>query len=384
MGPGRHVANLPDRQQTPGYAADMTHDFIIIGAGIAGLSAAAALAPLGRPLVLEAEAAPAYHASGRSAALFEPRYGLPPVVELSLASEAAFRAMPDMLRDRGLMILARADQRMAFEADLNGFALEEVPLAVAQARVPILNPRTVAFAAMADHAWDIDTDLLIQSHIRDLRAGGGEVICKAPVTAIGKSGRVWQVTTPQGVYQARVLINAAGAWADQIARLAGIRPLGITPYRRSMARIPAPGGQDISGWPMIFGCGESWYAKPDAGALIVSPAEEDPQEPHDAWADDMVLAEGLARYEEMVTEPVTRMIANWAGLRSFAPDRVPVIGRAADSAPEGPEFFWLAGQGGYGFQTSPAAAALVADLLGGRPPAIGRDLAARLSPQRFG
>jgi D-arginine dehydrogenase len=147
-----------------------------------------------------------------------------------------------------------------------------------------------------------------------------------------------------------------------------------------MARIPAPGGHDVSGWPMMFGCGETWYAKPDAGALIVSPAEEHPMAPHDAWADDMVLAEGLARYEEMVTEPVTRMLSNWAGLRTFSPDRVLVIGRD----PREPAFFWLAGQGGYGFQSSPAASQLAADLLLERAPAAPKDLIAALSPARFG
>jgi glycine/D-amino acid oxidase-like deaminating enzyme len=146
-----------------------------------------------------------------------------------------------------------------------------------------------------------------------------------------------------------------------------------------MARIPAPGGHDVSRWPMIFGAGETWYAKPDAGALIVSPAEEDPLPPQDAWADDMVLAEGLARYEAMVTEPVTRMIANWAGLRTFAPDRVPVIG----FAPDAPGFFWLAGQGGYGFQTSPAAARLAADLILGRAPEVSASLVAALAPGRL-
>jgi glycine/D-amino acid oxidase-like deaminating enzyme len=130
---------------------------------------------------------------------------------------------------------------------------------------------------------------------------------------------------------------------------------------------------------MLFGAGEAWYAKPDAGALIVSPAEEDPQVPHDAWADDMVLAEGLARYEEMVTEPVTRLISNWAGLRTFSPDRVLVIGRDAHD----PAFFWLAGQGGYGFQTCPAASRLAADLIGGRPTALSTGLVAALDPGRF-
>jgi glycine/D-amino acid oxidase-like deaminating enzyme len=147
-----------------------------------------------------------------------------------------------------------------------------------------------------------------------------------------------------------------------------------------MARIPAPGGHDVSGWPMLFGVGETWYAKPDAGALIVSPAEEHPMDAHDAWADDMVLAEGLARYEEMVNEPVTRLISNWAGLRTFSPDRVLVIG----PDPREPAFFWLAGQGGYGFQSAPAASQLAADLLSGRRSDLSADLVDSLSPARFG
>jgi glycine/D-amino acid oxidase-like deaminating enzyme len=161
--------------------------------------------------------------------------------------------------------------------------------------------------------------------------------------------------------------------------MAGTAPLGLVPHRRSMARIPAPGGRDVARWPMVFGAGEAWYAKPDAGALIVSPAEEDATTPHDAWADDMVLAEGLARYAAMMTEPVTRMLSNWAGLRTFAPDRVLVIGfdRAL------PGFFWLAGQGGYGFQTSAGAARLTADLIGGRAPALAPGLVGALSPARF-
>jgi glycine/D-amino acid oxidase-like deaminating enzyme len=162
--------------------------------------------------------------------------------------------------------------------------------------------------------------------------------------------------------------------------MAGVAPKGLTPLRRSMARIPAPGGHDVSGWPMIFGPGETWYAKPDAGALIVSPAEEHAAEPHDAWADDMVLAEGLARYEEMVAEPVTRLLANWAGLRTFAPDRVLVIG----PDPAEPDFLWSAGQGGYGFQTAPAAAALLAALAEGHAPELDPATVAALSPGRFG
>lgn len=355
-------------------------DFLIIGGGIAGISAAARLSELGSVIVLEAESALAHHASGRSAALYEPRYGAPAVVELSLASEDHFRATENILSPRGLMSVAKADQRAEFDAEVRDFQLDIVSVDEARAIVPVLNPDVVAFAAIADHAWDIDTDLLLQGFAREAKARGAQIVTNARVTAIAKGGEGWIVTSAAGEFTGRLLINAAGAWVDEVAAMAAIRPLGFTPNRRSMARIPAPGGLDISGWPMIFGAGEAWYAKPDAGALIVSPAEEDPQSPHDAWADDMVLAEGLARYEEMVTEPVTRLISNWAGLRTFAPDRVLVIGPDARD----PSFFWLAGQGGYGFQTCPAASRLAADLVGGRPTGLSDGLLSALDPARFG
>lgn len=357
----------------------MDYDFIIIGGGIAGISCAARLAPAGKVLLLEAEDALAYHASGRSAALYEPRYGLGPVVALSMASADYFHSTPDILSPRGMMIVAKAEDAAAFDADAAGMELNPISVEAARQIVPILNPETVAHVAVADHAWDIDTDLLLQGFARQARAAGAEIITKAPVTAIAQSGGGWRVTTPQGEFSSRVVVNAAGAWADVVAQMAGVAPLGLTPLRRSMARIPAPGGHDISRWPMIFGGGEAWYCKPDAGALIVSPAEEHPTTPHDAFADDMVLAEGLARYEEMVTEPVTRMLANWAGLRTFSPDRVPVIGFDRHT----PGFFWLAGQGGYGFQSSPAASQLAADLLIGQRSSVAPEIVAALSPDRF-
>ncbi len=357
----------------------MDTDFLIIGGGIAGISAAARLSPLGSVLLLEAEDALAHHASGRSAALFEPRYGAPAVVGLSMASEQYFNAAPGVLSPRGLMIVAKAEAKDAYEHDLAAMDFTRISVAEARQIVPILNPDTVAYAGYADHAQDIDTDLLIQGFAREARTDGARILTNARVTAVARDGAGWRVDSTAGTFIARMIINAAGAWVDQIAALAGIRPLGFTPLRRSMARIPAPGGHDVGRWPMLFGPGEDWYAKPDAGALIVSPAEEHLMEPHDAWADDMVLAEGLARYEEMVTEPVTRLISNWAGLRTFSPDRVLVIG--AD--PGDPSFFWLAGQGGYGFQSCPAASQLAADLIGGRQPKIDAALVAALSPGRF-
>lgn len=355
------------------------NDFLIIGGGIAGISAAARMSHLGRVTVLEAEEHLAHHASGRSAALYEPFYGLKPVVDLSMASGDFFRSQDGILSPRGLMILARAHEHEALKEEAASFELPEISMDEARAMVPVIND-TITHAAFGNHAWDIDTDLLMQNFAREARGNGAEIVTRARVTAIAKTAGGWAVTTTAGSFEGRVLVNAGGAWVDQIAQMAGVQPLGFTPYRRSMARIPAPGGHDVSGWPMMFGVGELWYAKPDAGALIVSPAEEDPAEPHDAWADDMVLAEGLARYEEFVTEPVTRLISNWAGLRTFAPDRVLVIGPDKHD----PSFFWLAGQGGYGFQTSPAASLLAADLIGGRSPHLGTDLVAALSPARFG
>jgi len=358
----------------------MDHDFIIIGGGIAGVSVAAGLAPQGRVLLLEAEAALAHHASGRSAALYEPHYGNPAVVALSMASGDAFRALPGVLSRRGLMLVAAAPEADLFRAEAALMAMEPISVDEAIALVPVLNPASLAHAATADHAWDIDTDLLLQGFARDARSHGAQVLTNARVTEITRQPGGWQVTAGGQRHTGRLLVNAAGAWVDRIAALAGVAPLGFQPMRRSMARIPAPGGHDVSGWPMLFGAGETWYAKPDAGALIVSPAEEHPMDPHDAWADDMVLAEGLARYEAMVTEPVTRLLSNWAGLRTFAPDRVPVIGHD----PVEPSFFWLGGQGGYGFQTAPAAARLAADLITGLPPVLNEGLVAAMSPARFG
>ncbi len=354
-------------------------DFLIIGGGIAGTSAAARLAAHGRVTLLEAETALGYHASGRSAALFEATYGKPATVALNRAS-FDFHATEagGFLSPRGLLMVGGAEEAPAFDADVAAMHMERIPVEEARALVPILNPATVAFAATHAEAWDIDTDRLLQ-HFARIARGNGRILTGAPVTAIRRTAAGWAVTAAGADHEARVLVNAAGAWADRIATLAGIAPIGLTPMRRSMARIPAPGGHDVSRWPMIFGAGESWYAKPDAGRLIVSPAEEDPQEPHDAWADDMVLAEGLARYEARVTEPVTRVETSWAGLRTFAPDRCLVLG----PDPLDPAFVWCAGQGGYGFQTSPAASALVAARIIGAVPDLPPGVVAALAPDRF-
>ncbi|KFI26287.1 glycerol-3-phosphate dehydrogenase [Haematobacter missouriensis] len=359
----------------------MDSDFLIIGGGIAGISAAARLSYLGRVIVLEAEPHLAYHASGRSAALYEEGYGAPAVVALNRASkDYHFDPARELTTPRGVMIVGRAGEEDLFRADAAQMHLFPVTLEEARTRVPVLNPETVAHVAVGDGARDIDTDRLVQAFAREARGNGALIVTSAPVDTIRRrSGGGWDVQSGARGWSGRILVNAAGAWVDRVAALAGVTPLGFTPYRRSMARIPAPGGHDVSGWPMIFGAGETWYAKPDAGKLIVSPADEDPAEPHDAYPDDMVLAEGLARYEEMVTTPVTRVESSWAGLRTFAPDRVLVIG----FDPRVPDFFWQAGQGGYGFQTSPAASRLAADLVGGTASELDAATVAALSPARF-
>lgn len=353
-------------------------EVIVIGGGIAGLSVGAALSSHGRVCVLEAEDVLGHHASGRSAAMFEPGYGSPAAVALTEASRADLETR-DVLSPRGLLLVGMEAERGRWEADRAAFAIPAVSMAEARAMVPVLAAE-VTLAAFHANAWDIDTDRLMQGHSRDIRAGGGTIVTRARVTAIRRIAGGWAVTAGDGVHEARVLVNAAGAWADGVAVVAGVAPKGLVPHRRSMARIPAPEGMDVARWPMILGAGETWYAKPDAGALIVSPADEEPVEAHDAWADDMVLAEGLARWEAHVTAPVTRLIASWAGLRTKAADGAPVLGPDPDDA----AFVWCAGQGGQGFQTSPAAARLVADLVAGRQPRVDAATVAAVSPARPG
>lgn len=352
-------------------------DIIIIGGGIAGLSAAARLSADAKVTVLEMESATGYHASGRSAALIEENYGAPSVQALNHASMSYFTE-GGYLTQRGLMIVAQADDAEAFHTDVKNMGVDQITPAEARDFVPILDPAKVELAAYHAPAFDIDTDRLMQDFIRVIRGNGGKVITDAVVTQLHQDSHGWHVNAG-AEYSAPTLVNAAGAWADLIAGIAGVTPLGIIPHRRSMARLSAPGGHDTSRWPMFFGTNESWYAKPDAGALLVSPAEEFAIHPHDAFADDMTLAEGLDRYQNMVSEQVTRPIATWGGLRSFAPDRTLVLGRD----PEVPEFVWVAGQGGYGFQTSPAASTLVADLVLGRAPTLDPAAVAALRPDRL-
>ncbi len=341
--------------------------FLVIGGGIAGVSAAARLSALGPVTLLEAEPHLGHHASGRSAAVFEDAYGLPSTVALNRASRPELEAR-GVLSPRGLLMVARPEDEAAFRADLAGLELAEVGVAEARARWPILGD-AVARADWSEGALDLDADRLLQGFRQEARANGAEVVTGAPAAAIDRTPAGWRVATPRGAFAAARLVNAAGAWADRIAAMAGLPPLGLQALRRSMARVPAPA--DPSAWPMVVGAGEAWYCKPDAGALLISPAEEDPAEPHDAWASDETLAGGIERFQAHATVEVARLLASWAGLRTFAPDRQLVLG--PDPADE--TFLWCAGQGGYGFQTACAASRILAEA------AQGRDTA--LSPGRF-
>ncbi|MBM2575088.1 FAD-binding oxidoreductase [Jannaschia sp. Os4] len=352
-------------------------DFIVIGGGIAGTSAGAALASLGRVLLWEAEADLRHHASGRSAALFEESYGLPPTVALNRASRAA-HAAAEHLSARGLLLVGMAGEEDALARDVGEMRLAPLCAAEARDRVPILSDAVIG-AGWHDDAWDLDTDAMVTGAARAIRDAGGAVETGRRVDRIARTAAGWRVHAGDRVAAAPVLVDAAGPWADAVAGMAGVAPMGLTPLRRSMARIAAPAGHDVRGWPMVLGAGESWYMKPDAGALIVSPAEEEPAEAHDAWADDMVIAEALHRWEGAVTVPATRPLATWAGLRTFAPDRALVLG----PDPDEPSFVWCAGQGGYGFQTAPAAARLLADRVAGRAPELDPATVAALSPERL-
>ncbi len=355
-------------------------DIIIIGGGIAGISAAAQIAPHAKVTVLEREDELAYHASGRSAAAFIEDYGNAVVRELNSASvDYLTNANGGVLSKRGMMLLAKKEEKEDFQSEAKSFGLNEISKSEAKEKIPLINTKIVSYSAYRKDVSDIDTDLLFQNFLKEARSFGALVHTKAEVNSISFEKNRWNLITTKGEYSGEILINATGAWADHTARMAGIQTLKFTPYRRSIARIPVPGGFDPTDWPLFGGVNESWYAKPDAGQLIVSPAEEDPLEPQDAWADDIILAEGIARFEELMEHPVERITSNWAGLRTFSPDRSLVIGPAKDN----PHFYWLCGQGGYGFQTAAAASQLTSDIILSRPTQLSKDVCEALSPKRF-
>ena len=363
----------------------MHSDIIVIGGGIAGVSAAARLAVGARVTLLEAESRIGSHSSGRSAAIFILNYGGPAIRTVNEAARAFFENPTEitdlpLLAPRGEMLVARAQDSAAMDDYLrDARQVEILTTEEALALCPILRPEAAARASIERSAQTIDCDLLLHGFAKLFRRLGGQTETDAPAQTITRAGALWRVTTPKGDFTAPVLVNAAGAWADLVAAMAGIPPLGLIPHRRNAAILPAPTGQSVDSWPMVVNAAERWYLKPEAGKLMFSPCDAIPTEPHDAWSDDMELAEGLDRFSQDVTYEVTRVERSWAGLRTFAPDEVPVVG----FDPAAPGFFWLAGQGGIGIQTAPAMADLAAALIGGQPSALPAATVAALSPARF-
>ena len=361
-------------------------DIIVIGGGIAGISAAAECARAGaRVTVLESEPQIGYHATGRSAAIFIRNYGNATLRALNAVAEPIFEQPGEIsdkpiLSPRGELMIASEEELPVLDAYLDGaVGVERLTGKEAAEIVPILRPERIAGALIERDARGIDVDLLLQGYARMLRGRAGRIVTGAAVQALRHEAGQWHVETAQGRFAAPVIVNAAGAWADDIAAMAGLPRLALQPYRRSAAIIPAPAGHDTEHWPIFGSIAETWYAKPEAGKLMVSPADEDPVDPHDAWPEDMVLAEGLHRFEQAVTHEVTRLEHSWAGLRTFAPDRTPVAG----FDPRGTGFFWLAGQGGYGVQTAPALSQFSAALLTGAAPMLDAVTCVALAPDRL-
>jgi len=343
-------------------------DFVVIGAGIAGASVAAELSEKHSVCLLEAEAQPGYHSTGRSAALFSEMYGNRVVRSLSRASRRQmFEPSPTFASrpwttPRGALFIANHEQvgqlrDMAEQEDVRRLT-QELNAAATRALCPVLRSDYVVAGLHEPNACDIDVHGLHQAYLRQLRERGGHLMRSRRVDAISRSAGAWVVRADQETFVSPVLINAAGAWADQIALLASVAPLGLRPLRRTAILVDAPVGHSISAWPLVIAADESFYFKPDAGRLLLSPADETLVDPGDAQPDEWDIAVAVDRVTAATDLEVRQIRHRWAGLRTFAADRTPVVG----FDPAAPGFFWLAGQGGYGVQTAPALALVAAAL----------------------
>jgi D-arginine dehydrogenase len=363
----------------------MEPDIIVIGAGMAGSSVAGFLSQERRVLLLEAEESAGYHTTGRSAALWTGNYGPEDVRALTRASRGFFEAPPEgfadvpLMRRRPVLMLATAAQEGELaEAVAGGEGIQRIAVAEAEAMVPALRPGYLAAAAVEEDAFDMDVAALHQGFLKMLRSHGGELGLRRRAGRIERRGGVWHVEVALGeVFQAPILVNAAGAWGDEVAAIAGVAPIGLVPKRRTAA-IVDPSPFDVSDWPMIMDIGEGWYARPEARTrLMVSPADETPMHAHDVQPEEIDVATGIDRMQQALDIPVSRVEHRWAGLRTFSPDGSLVLG--PDRSAEG--FFWCVGQGGYGIQTAPAAGRLLADVVLGRDGGPkGRDVAKAVSP----
>ena len=350
----------------------MDSDFLIVGAGIAAASLGYFLAPHARVTLLERESQPGYHSTGRSAALFLASYGTDQVRALTLASRAFLDTPPPgfadvpILSPRGALFAATPEQAGLLDehcALLARMSPQSRRLNREQtlALVPVLRPELLLGGALEPDAADIDVHALHQGYLRGLRRHGGQLVCDAEVTHAERHGAGWVVQAGGREHRAAVLVNAAGAWCDVIARMAGVAPIGLQPKRRSAFVFAPPVGMDVTRWPSVVGADESWYFKPDAGLLLGSPANADPVDPQDVQPEELDIALGIHRIEEHTTLQIRRPQRTWAGLRSFVADGDLVGGFDTQV----PGFFWVAAQGGYGIQTSAAMGQACAALLRG-------------------
>ncbi|HEY1710568.1 MAG TPA: FAD-dependent oxidoreductase [Rhizomicrobium sp.] len=370
--------------------SDQASDILIIGAGIAGASAAAELSTTHRVTLLERENMPGYHSTGRSAALFSEIYGGAPVRALSRASRDFFFSPPEgfaahpLIKRRGALYVASARQLASLAAftanpDVEP-AVHTISCADALAACPILRPKYVSAAVLEPDASDVDVHALHEGYLRLFRRNGGTLVTDAEVQTLEWRGGAWHARTTAGGFQAPVAVNAAGAWADTIAAKAGVAIQHIQPRRRTALLVELPPGINPDAWPMTIDIDETFYFKPDGGLLLVSPADETAVDACDVQAEEIDVAMAIDRVEKATTLQIKRIRKKWAGLRSFGPDRAPAVG--FDPAASG--FFWLAGQGGYGIQTAPAVAKLAAALIRGEalPPALHGFDPASVSPAR--
>ena len=370
-------------------------DYLIIGAGIAGASTGYWLAPHGKVVLLERETLPGYHSTGRSAALYTAAYGTPQVRALTLASRAFFDQPPAGFAEHPLLT-PRGEMTVDFEGDAEELqrqfesaraCVPEMQLLSADeacARIPVLKREKVHGALYDPSASDIDTDGLHQGYLRGIRRQQGEIHGDCEVLGLAKDAQgQWLVETTRGQFRAPVLINAAGAWADKLGELAGARPLGLQPKRRAAFIFEGPADLDSHAWPMLVSLEESFYMKPDAGMLLGSPCNADPVEPHDVQPEELDIALGIYQIEEATSLTIRRPFRTWAGLRSFVADGDLVAG----FDPRVSGLFWVAAQGGYGIQTSPAMGQASAALVRGED--LSEELrsfglsAAQLSPSRL-
>lgn len=347
-----------------------TVDVAVIGGGIAGISLAYFLSPHRSVTVFERENALGYHSSGRSAAEFAFRFHSAIVGRLAKVSYPFLTNPPagftetELLKRRGNLLIADAEkaERLAqvfAEESAAGPGLERLSVEQAIEKAPILNPAYVVDAFYDPDCWDIEAENLLQGCAKGARANGATILNKAEVLAARREEDVWTLETTAGEVRAKTVVNAAGAWADKTAVLFGLKPLGIVPYRRTAITVDLPAGIDVGALPEICEIDEVFYMKPEAGRLLVSPADATESEPCDAQPEELDIAYAAWYLEQATTVAISHVAHRWAGLRTFASDRVPVVGYSGEK--EG--FFWLAGQGGFGIQTAPAMGRLAANLV---------------------